>query len=208
MNPCRPSAAACAATGAPPTAAASISAASRPAPTCWSTRRTCSRRTSRSRAAYAPALCILRRTGYGLHGQTRRRAPRRRSLERRRHDPARPLPRRLRGTGDDGAGEVYELSLSPMTTSHVFKAGHRLRVEIASSKFPQYMRNLNTGGNNVDETEGRRPQRDSPRRRPSVAYRADRAALGRHDRSAAETPDKLHVNSVCAARGDVNAAVR
>lgn len=51
-------------------------------------------------------------------------------------------------------GEVYELSPTPMTTSHVFKAGHRIRVEIASSKFPQYMRNLNTGGNNVDETEG------------------------------------------------------
>jgi len=51
-------------------------------------------------------------------------------------------------------GEVYELTLSPMTTSHVFKAGHRIRVEVSSSKFPQYMRNLNTGGNNVDETEG------------------------------------------------------
>lgn len=52
------------------------------------------------------------------------------------------------------AGEVYELTPSPMTTSHVFKAGHRLRIEVSSSKFPQYMRNLNTGGNNYDETEG------------------------------------------------------
>jgi putative CocE/NonD family hydrolase len=51
-------------------------------------------------------------------------------------------------------GEVYELNPTPMTTSYLFKAGHRIRVEIASSKFPQYMRNLNTGGNNVDETEG------------------------------------------------------
>jgi putative CocE/NonD family hydrolase len=51
-------------------------------------------------------------------------------------------------------GEVYELKPSPMTTSHVFKAGHRIRVEVSSSKFPQYMRNLNTGGNNVDEAEG------------------------------------------------------
>jgi hypothetical protein len=40
-----------------------------------------------------------------------------------------------------------------MSTSHVFLEGHRIRVEISSSKFPQYMRNLNTGGNNVDETE-------------------------------------------------------
>ena len=51
-------------------------------------------------------------------------------------------------------GEVYELAPTPMTTSYLFKAGHSIRVEVSSSKFPQYMRNLNTGGNNVDETEG------------------------------------------------------
>ncbi len=51
-------------------------------------------------------------------------------------------------------GEVYELNPTPMSTSYQFKAGHRIRVEVASSKFPQYMRNLNTGGNNYDETEG------------------------------------------------------
>lgn len=52
------------------------------------------------------------------------------------------------------AGEVYELNPTPMSTSYQFKKGHRIRVEIASSKFPQYMRNLNTGGNNYDETSG------------------------------------------------------
>ena len=51
-------------------------------------------------------------------------------------------------------GEVYELNPTAMSTSYLFKQGHRIRVEIASSKFPQYMRNLNTGGNNYDETEG------------------------------------------------------
>ncbi len=51
-------------------------------------------------------------------------------------------------------GEVYELQPTPLSTSWEFGEGHRIRVEIASSKFPQYMRNLNTGGNNVDETEG------------------------------------------------------
>jgi putative CocE/NonD family hydrolase len=50
-------------------------------------------------------------------------------------------------------GEVYELNPTAMSTSYVFKAGHRIRVEVASSKFPQYERNLNTGGNNHDETE-------------------------------------------------------
>ncbi len=51
-------------------------------------------------------------------------------------------------------GAVYELNPTPMTTSYQFKAGHRIRIEVSSSKFPQYMRNLNTGGNNVDETDG------------------------------------------------------
>ncbi len=51
-------------------------------------------------------------------------------------------------------GDVYELNPTAMSTSYEFAAGHRIRVEVASSKFPQYMRNLNTGGNNYDETEG------------------------------------------------------
>ena len=51
-------------------------------------------------------------------------------------------------------GEVYELNPTAMSTSYLFKEGHRIRVEVASSKFPQYMRNLNTGGNNYDETKG------------------------------------------------------
>jgi len=51
-------------------------------------------------------------------------------------------------------GEVYELELSVLSTSNFFKAGHRIRVEISSSNFPRFARNLNTGGNNYDETEG------------------------------------------------------
>ena len=51
-------------------------------------------------------------------------------------------------------GDIYELNPTAMSTSYEFSEGHRIRVEIASSKFPQYMRNLNTGGNNYAETEG------------------------------------------------------
>ncbi len=51
-------------------------------------------------------------------------------------------------------GEVYEIKPTPMSTSYQFKKGHRIRVEVASAKFPQYNRNLNTGGNNYDETSG------------------------------------------------------
>ena len=49
---------------------------------------------------------------------------------------------------------IYKITPTPMSTSYQFKQGHRIRIEISSSKFPQYMRNLNSGGNNYDETEG------------------------------------------------------
>lgn len=51
-------------------------------------------------------------------------------------------------------GEVVELVVSPMSTSATIEAGHRIRVEISSSNFPRFARNLNTGGNNFDESEG------------------------------------------------------
>ena len=50
------------------------------------------------------------------------------------------------------AGEIYELRLGPLVTSNVFRAGHRIRIEISSSNFPRFERNLNTGGANVRET--------------------------------------------------------
>ena len=51
-------------------------------------------------------------------------------------------------------GKVYPLEVSPMSTSNFFAAGHSLRVEVSSSNFPRFARNLNTGGHNFDETEG------------------------------------------------------
>lgn len=51
-------------------------------------------------------------------------------------------------------GEIYKIDLSPMSTSNYFKKGHRIRIEISSSNFPRFARNLNTGGNNYDEKEG------------------------------------------------------
>lgn len=51
-------------------------------------------------------------------------------------------------------GKVYELKLTPMSTSNYFKKGHRIRIEVSSSNFPRFARNLNTGGNNFDEKEG------------------------------------------------------
>lgn len=51
-------------------------------------------------------------------------------------------------------GETYKIDLTPLSTSNYFAEGHRIRIEVASSNFPRFMRNLNTGGNNYDETEG------------------------------------------------------
>ena len=51
-------------------------------------------------------------------------------------------------------GKVYEVNLTPMSTSNMFKKGHRIRIEISSSNFPRFARNLNTGGNNYDEKIG------------------------------------------------------
>ena len=52
------------------------------------------------------------------------------------------------------AGKVYKVTLQPMTTSNYFAAGHRIRIEVSSSNFPRFDRNLNTGGNNYDEAKG------------------------------------------------------
>ncbi|WP_158978478.1 CocE/NonD family hydrolase [Cellulophaga sp. L1A9] len=51
-------------------------------------------------------------------------------------------------------GTVYEVNLTPMSTSNYFMAGHSIRIEVSSSNFPRFARNLNTGGNNFDEKEG------------------------------------------------------
>ena len=51
-------------------------------------------------------------------------------------------------------GKVYKVALGPMTTSNYFEAGHRIRIEISSSNFPRFDRNLNTGGKNWDESKG------------------------------------------------------
>lgn len=42
-------------------------------------------------------------------------------------------------------GTVYAYTIDLWSTSHVFKPGHRLRVDIASANFPRFDRNLNTG---------------------------------------------------------------
>jgi putative CocE/NonD family hydrolase len=51
------------------------------------------------------------------------------------------------------AGRVYKVDIAPLVTSNLFAAGHRIRIEVSSSSFPHFERNLNTGGNNYDEKD-------------------------------------------------------
>ena len=50
-------------------------------------------------------------------------------------------------------GEVYCIEIDLVATSNVFRAGHRMRLEVASSNFPRFDRNTNTGGVIARETE-------------------------------------------------------
>jgi putative CocE/NonD family hydrolase len=59
------------------------------------------------------------------------------------------LRMRYRGSPEHASlmnpGQIYEISLDLWATSNVFLRGHSLRLEISSSNFPRFDRNLNTG---------------------------------------------------------------
>jgi putative CocE/NonD family hydrolase len=50
-------------------------------------------------------------------------------------------------------GEIYQVTIDAGATGNVFRAGHRIRLEISSSNFPHYDRNPNTGKPVADETK-------------------------------------------------------
>ncbi len=54
------------------------------------------------------------------------------------------------------SGEVYAVEVELQPTSNLFRKGHSIRIEVSSSNFPFYARNLNRGENNSTTTE-RRP---------------------------------------------------
>jgi hypothetical protein len=58
-----------------------------------------------------------------------------------------------KNTSNIQPGKAYEYHIDLWATSNVFKKGHRIRVEISSSNFPRFDRNLNTGGNFATETK-------------------------------------------------------
>ncbi|MDP6699995.1 MAG: CocE/NonD family hydrolase, partial [Candidatus Latescibacteria bacterium] len=52
-------------------------------------------------------------------------------------------------------GRVYEYRIALWETSNLFKAGHRIRLEVSSSNFPRFDRNLNSGRDPATDTEMR-----------------------------------------------------
>jgi putative CocE/NonD family hydrolase len=57
-------------------------------------------------------------------------------------------------------GQVYKLTIDVWATSNVFKKGHVLRLEVSSSNFPHFDRNLNTGATRyLKDSDGKSEQR-------------------------------------------------
>jgi putative CocE/NonD family hydrolase len=52
--------------------------------------------------------------------------------------------------------DIYRLTIDAGVTSNVFRAGHRIRVEVSSSNFPKFDRNPNTGRPVADDAELRK----------------------------------------------------
>jgi uncharacterized protein len=50
-------------------------------------------------------------------------------------------------------GEVYKIRIGGLITSNLFKKGHRIRVQVTSSKLPHYDPNPNTGNEIATETK-------------------------------------------------------
>ena len=51
-------------------------------------------------------------------------------------------------------GQQYAIDVPMRSMAYLIPAGHRIRVQVTGSSFPRLERNLNTGGNNFDETVG------------------------------------------------------
>lgn len=48
--------------------------------------------------------------------------------------------------------KVYQFQIQIWETSNLFRKGHRIRLEVSSSNFPRFDRNLNTGDDPATDT--------------------------------------------------------
>jgi len=58
-------------------------------------------------------------------------------------------------------GEIYEFQIDMLPTCNRFLPGHRIRVDISSSDFPNFDRNHNTGGIGLSRSFGWRTKRST-----------------------------------------------
>ena len=113
--------------------------------------------------------------GHGLHRQADRRPPAHRGLPRgaghqphRQHHPG-PLPRRLGAApACSSRAQVYPFTFELYPTANVFRAGHRIRLDVSSSNFPRFDVNPNTGGDRAWSGAWRWPSRRVYLRRGST----------------------------------------
>ena len=63
-------------------------------------------------------------------------------------------------------GRVYEYTIDMWATSNTFLPGHRIRLEVSSSNFPRFDRNLNTGEDPATGTRMQKATADDPPQRP------------------------------------------
>jgi hypothetical protein len=66
-------------------------------------------------------------------------------------------------------GEIYLLTLDKLVTSNLFKRGHRIRLQVSTSFFPNFSRNLHTG---ALETTSDRRQKATIRIHHDAAHRS------------------------------------
>ena len=82
------------------------------------------------------------RAAHRLHGQARRRAA---ATARAYNVSDGIVRRRTRPPADPATADPVPIEISLWPTSMVFRQGHRIRLEVASSNFPRFDRNPNTG---------------------------------------------------------------
>lgn len=68
---------------------------------------------------------------------------------------------------EQGAERLQEVAIDLWSTSNVFLAGHMLRVQVTSSSFPRWDRNLNTGNQTEPRWQTARQRVHHDMERPS-----------------------------------------
>ena len=139
--------------------ARTTSAQSRRARTCWSTPATLLPRTSPSSAMSRPSCSSARRapdTDFTVKLVDV--AP-----DGTAWNIADTIQRMRYREGDDKQvfmkpGEFYRITPPAMLVANVFLKGHRVRIEVSSSNFPSYARNLNTANDPYTSTGRRRAE--------------------------------------------------